>query len=1078
MRAWCGTWPPADEAGGTIPRQYLLDDLAESFVRTPGNKLMSPSISRGWRLRSILFGIGLLYLLPPGTPQAEAQAPVLTDPGDVRVVSVNTGLRPLESNPVWSSAAPMPTERTGFAIGSLDGKIYAIGGATVHDCITVPVVEAYQADADRWITGLAPLPAPGRYRASAGALGNLIYIVGGESSEGTCPGEPIGNLQAYDPATDTWSEKPPLPTPRRELGAGVDPLRNILYTVGGAAEDLTALDIVEVFDPAANGGTGSWATKAPLITPRGNPAVAAVNGKIYAIGGQEQDPVLVAIDTVEEFDPDANGGFGAWTLKNGRMPHPRIGSSFAVLGDKIYIIGGQEIRGAGIVGTVDVYDPASDNWTTIVSMPTARRQIGAAAAGDTIYALGGESRVATVGEQFTYQITATNHPTYYDAAPLPEGLQIDHQRGIIYGQPAISSQLFVVTLTASNPSGTDSIDVSFLITIPPPPENELPSIDSGICVTGRAGQPFRFPIMTHNAVVGNLLQATGLPYATGKGPEIILDPATNVISGLVPPSFDGSAQSYGVGLNIMQADVAQSFLQLTFVSDPLFPVITSDSVATLVLNQFFSYTITADAPVSSFSYLGEDGVLNGLLPSGLTFDPTTGTISGIFTDPGGGSPGPNTIKKEPPPKIRLLGLTNGIGTGTLPLTFVTGCHDFEIETLKTTPSAEASYLIVTDDPVNSGFGAGLLQSATIGDSTSFSVPVAFPGTYAVRVGFRADQGQGIFQLAIDGTNRGPSLDEYSPTKSYEVADLGAVTFSEAGEHTFSFSFVGQNPAATGSDLVFDFIDLVPHFEVEALPVHDQTAGTRVVRDSRLSGGAGVLVRAGDRGAYVTYNMAVTTPGIYDVLVKTAGTRHAGNFELFIDGIPQGYPQTDIPALGVVKDGLHDLGRVIFQSAGEKAFKFVVTSGARGSGTGEVLLDDIELVLTSHFEAESITAVGTQEVRTVPDPNLSGGAGIQFRGKKAGDYVTCTVPVPVGGTYEVKYGVRKKRHNGVVQLLINGENHGAARDTYSPDRQCEVIDLGRVTFQEAGNASFQFVITDRNLNSLGYDFDLDYIELNR
>ena len=65
--------------------------------------------------------------------------------------------------------------------------------------------------------------------------------------------------------------------------------------------DLIALDTVEVYDPA----TDSWTIKQHLNTPRGAPAVAAVNGKIYAIGGKQNHGT---IDSVEEFDPAPEPG--------------------------------------------------------------------------------------------------------------------------------------------------------------------------------------------------------------------------------------------------------------------------------------------------------------------------------------------------------------------------------------------------------------------------------------------------------------------------------------------------------------------------------------------------------------------------------------------------------------------------------------------------------------------------------------------------------------------------------------------------------------------------------------------------
>jgi N-acetylneuraminic acid mutarotase len=1018
-----------------------------------------------------------------------AQAPVITHPGALRVVSVNTVLQPLDPNAAWISVAPMPIGRAGFAIGSVNGRIYTAGGGPVDNCATVTTVEVYDPKLDRWTTGLAPLPPPMRWRPSSGTLNDFLYVVGGQSTENGCPDEALAVMQSYDPATDRWSEHPPMPTARVQVGVGVDRPHHLLYAVGGATSTYTDLDTVEVFDSRANGGLGSWATKQHLITPRAAPGVIELNGKIYAVGGQDQNKI--AIETVEEFDPNANGGFGSWRLKKSRMPHPRVNASFAIVHNKIYVIGGQT-RGEGIISTVDVYNPARDTWETVLSMPTARRGMGAAVVGNRIFAIGGEAKVATVGEQFTYQITATNHPTFYDAQPLPPGLTIDHERGIIYGKPIVSTQAFVATLTVANSSGSDSQDVSFFISNTPPPQEGLPSIISGTCVTGRADQPFKFRVLTTDVSADQILRATGLPYAEGIGPELTLDPTTNVISGLVASSPNGSAKSFGANLNIMQADASQSYLQLTFVSDPLFPVITSSSVASLVLNQFFSYRITADAPVNSYSYIGIDGVLNGALPAGLGFDPTTGTIFGTYcgracnVGPGdqtasgvrGASiDGIDTIKKEPPPKIQLLVQQDGIGTGTLPLNFLFGLHDFEAEMLDVTTSPEADYSIITDDPVNSAGAAGLLHSPKMGDYVTYVVPVEKVGTYDVRVGGRAGDTQGIFQLAIDGVNHGPPQDEYAPALDYVMKDLGPFTFSSPGDKAFRFSVTGQNPRSTGAEFLCDYIDLVPHFEAETLPVKERTAATRVVQDASLSGGAGMMVRAFAPGDYVTYTVPVDTPGTYDVRIKTRPGTETGTFQLFVEGVQQGYLQRNTYVESLSESGVHDLGAIRFDTAGEKTFKFVVHR-VTDSASAEIVLDDIELILTNHFEAESLVATGDKPVRQITDQNLSGGAGIVFEGTVPGDYATFTVPVPVPGSYEVKLGVRKNRHDGLVQLSIDGVNRANAKDSYASRVEYEVVDIGRVTFTEAGDTTFKFLVAGRNRDSLGYQFALDYIELVR
>ena len=100
---------------------------------------------------------------------------------------------------------------------------------------------------------------------------------------------------------------------------------------------------------------------------------------------------------------------------------------------------------------------------------------------------------------------------------------------------------------------------------------ELASIVSSTCVTGRAGQPFTFQVLTNNASSKTRLAATGLPYEAGAGPQMTIDPGTGLISGTVPPTSDDSSRSFGVGLKLTDGDASQSYLELTFVSNPLIP---------------------------------------------------------------------------------------------------------------------------------------------------------------------------------------------------------------------------------------------------------------------------------------------------------------------------------------------------------------------------------------------------------------------------------------------------------------------------------------------------------------------------
>ena len=122
--------------------------------------------------------------------------------------------------------------------------------------------------------------------------------------------------------------------------------------------------------------TNSWATKAPMQQARSNLGVAVVDGKIYAIGGYVDGGVVTGVN--EEYDPEAD----TWVFK-ASMPTPRAYFAIAVYQNKIYCIGGTDD------GVNEVYDPATDTWENKTSMPTARSALDANVFGGKIYLIGG-----------------------------------------------------------------------------------------------------------------------------------------------------------------------------------------------------------------------------------------------------------------------------------------------------------------------------------------------------------------------------------------------------------------------------------------------------------------------------------------------------------------------------------------------------------------------------------------------------------------------------------------------------------------------------------------------------------------
>jgi hypothetical protein len=114
-------------------------------------------------------------------------------------------------------------------------------------------------------------------------------------------------------------------------------------------------------------------------------AIAAPNGKIYAIGGFDGNSKLSRLDV---YDPAAK----AWQLVNAPMPTPRSCLASVLASDgKIYTIGGMG-NDFSSLPTVEVLDPAGPTWTTGHPLATGRWYLGAACAKNKIYALGGFTR--------------------------------------------------------------------------------------------------------------------------------------------------------------------------------------------------------------------------------------------------------------------------------------------------------------------------------------------------------------------------------------------------------------------------------------------------------------------------------------------------------------------------------------------------------------------------------------------------------------------------------------------------------------------------------------------------------------
>lgn len=158
---------------------------------------------------------------------------------------------------------------------------------------------------------------------------NYIYIIGGsrrESSSGWNPADCIYETVAkYDIYRREWTETAPMEIGR--ILPGVAALNGKIYVVGGERGS-QILANGEVYDPQNN----NWKPITPMITPRCEFGLCAVGGMLWAVGGWIGDDIGGSIECYDPFKD-------TWTMV-GDMPQPRFSMGVVSFEGLIYIVGG------------------------------------------------------------------------------------------------------------------------------------------------------------------------------------------------------------------------------------------------------------------------------------------------------------------------------------------------------------------------------------------------------------------------------------------------------------------------------------------------------------------------------------------------------------------------------------------------------------------------------------------------------------------------------------------------------------------------------------------------------------------
>jgi hypothetical protein len=211
-----------------------------------------------------------------------------------------------------------------------------------------------------------------RQYAAATAVDGKVMVTGGIWVK-----DASTTTKFYNPETGIWRAGPGLQTPLHHASAVT--YKGEAVVIGGFVGDEGT---PEVSDRVYVLHEGSWDPMPPLTHARAAAAAAVVDGKIVVVGG-EADGKLVP--ETEVYD-DGEG----WT-DAAEILTPREHLGAASDGHYLYAIGGRKDGPDTNLGTLERYDPESNRWKTLESMPTRIGGVGAAYVGGRLIAVGGET---------------------------------------------------------------------------------------------------------------------------------------------------------------------------------------------------------------------------------------------------------------------------------------------------------------------------------------------------------------------------------------------------------------------------------------------------------------------------------------------------------------------------------------------------------------------------------------------------------------------------------------------------------------------------------------------------------------
>jgi len=301
------------------------------------------------------------------------------------------------------SSSGTPTARHECSYVQAGNKFYLLGGRGNKP------VQSYDPVANAWATETTSNPLE-LHHFQAVQYNGKVYVVC--AFTGSCCHEtPVSNIYIFDPATKTWSTGPQIPAGRRRGAAGCVVYNNKIYVACGITDGHSSgwVPWLDVFDPQTN----TWTQLADAPRARDHFPATVANGKIYCIGGRRSgfNGSIFNYTTAEVDVYDIASNTWSTLPSSLNIPTQRAAPAAVLLGNEILVIGGEGPSVAyNVTEALNVITPG---WRTLSPMNQSRHATSAVLYNNKVYiACGAGSRGGSneLNTQEVFNINSTPPP--------------------------------------------------------------------------------------------------------------------------------------------------------------------------------------------------------------------------------------------------------------------------------------------------------------------------------------------------------------------------------------------------------------------------------------------------------------------------------------------------------------------------------------------------------------------------------------------------------------------------------------------------------------------------------------------